>query len=58
MILFIKLTPEQKKALLVVSPSIKEWVNRAIEKATEKIINENLYITDEELKEYAQRVAF
>jgi len=56
MILFIEITKEQKEALLTVSPSIKEWVNRAIKKATKKIINENLFITDEELKEYAQRL--
>lgn len=57
MILFIEITKEQKKALLTVSPSIKEWVNRAIEKATEKITNENLFITDRDLEEYQNRLA-
>lgn len=57
MILFIEITKEQKKALLTVSPSIKEWVNRAIKKATDKIANENLFITDEDLKGYSNRLA-
>ena len=57
MILFVEITKEQKEALLTVSPSIREWVNRAIKKATEKIMNENLFITDEDLKEYSNRLA-
>ena len=57
MILFIEITREQKKALLTVSPSIREWVNRAIEKATEKITNENLFITDQDLEDYQNRLA-
>ncbi|MBA7500798.1 hypothetical protein ES704_03559 [subsurface metagenome] len=57
MILFINITQDQKEALLTQSPSIREWVNRAIKKATEKILNENLFITDEDLKEYSDRLA-
>lgn len=57
MLLIINITEEQKKALLTVSPSIREWVNRAIKNAAEKILAENLFITDEDLKEYSDRVA-
>jgi len=57
MILYFRITKKQKEALLTVSPSIKDWVNRAIEKATEEITNENLFITDEDLKEYEERRA-
>ena len=56
MILIVNITQEQKKTLLNIYPSIKFFVEKAIVNATNQIIKEKLYITDEELQAYNDRV--
>jgi len=57
MILSFRITKEQKKALLNVYPNIRFFVEKAIVNATNQIIKEKMYITDEELREYKERSA-
>ena len=56
MLLIINITQERKKTLLNVYPSIRFFVEKAIANATNQIIKEKLYITDEELQAYSDRV--
>ena len=56
MILFIKVTPDQKKALLNIYPDIKSFVEKTISDTADKIIMENdLFNVDEELEAYHDR---
>ena len=57
MILSFRITKEQKKALLNVYPNIRFFVEKAVVNATNQIIKEKMYITDEELREYKERSA-
>jgi len=57
MILSFRITKEQKKALLNVYPNIRFFVEKAVVNATNQIIKEKMYITDEELREYKERLA-
>ena len=56
MILLVNITQEQKKTLLNVYPSLKFFVEKAISNATNQIMKEKLYITDEELQAYSDRI--
>jgi len=56
MLLIINITKEQRKTLLNVYPSLKSFVEKAIINATNQIAKERLYITDEELEAYSDRV--
>ena len=59
MILYFRITKEQKKALLSLYPDIKSFVEKTISDTADKIIIEkDLFNVDKELNEYHNRRTF